>query len=85
MTQQSRVALCRRLEKKELEQGAHVSAPRKPTLMVSCICPSKPLIFQACHPAWERKGQKAMEGVAGDIELDTEIKFEHLQTLFCFS
>lgn len=53
--------------------------------MVSYMCPSKPWIFQACHPAWERKGQKAMEGVAVDIELDTEIKFEHLQTLFCFS
>lgn len=74
MTQQSWIAVCRGLEKKELEQWPHVSASRKPVLMVSCMYASKSFNCQACHPPWKRKGQKAMGGDAEDIGMTTEIK-----------
>jgi len=85
VTWQSQIALCRGLEKKELEQWAHVCASRKPVLVVSHIYPSKPLSYQACHPAWETKGQTTVEGDAGDMGMATAIKSEHLQTFFGFS
>lgn len=64
---------------------ASFSASREPVLMVSYVYPSKPLNFQACHPTWERNGQKGMEVDKTGIGMSIEIKSEHLQTLLCFS